>query len=65
MKLSALTRMMNDHGTKRRIRVLKHMKDYTLLVYEGDPNNANDEVKALKVNSFTALGTGYLEIHTN
>lgn len=63
MKVSALTKMMNDYGTKPRIRVLKHTEDCTLLVYEGNPNNTDEEVAKLKVNSFTVLGKGYIEIH--
>ena len=39
------------------------MKGYTLLVYEGHPENADDEIKSLKVNSFTVLGKGFLEIY--
>lgn len=63
MKVSVLTGLMNDHGTNPRIKVLRHMKDFTLLVYEGHPNNADQTVKDLKVSSFTVLGTGFLEIH--
>ena len=55
--------MMNDRGTNPRIKVMKCMKGYTLLVYEGHPENADDEIKSLKVNSFTVLGKGFLEIY--
>lgn len=65
MKVSALTKKMNDYGTKPRIRVLRHTEDCTMLVYEGNPNNTDEEVAKLNVNSFTVLETGFIEIHTN
>lgn len=63
MKVKALTNMMNDHGTNPRIKVLKHADDCLLLVFEGKPQNMDEEIKKLKVNSFTVLGTGFIEIH--
>lgn len=63
MKVGAFARLMNDHGTKPRIKVFKHNSDHSLLFYEGKPDNLDEEVAKLKVNSFTALGTGYIEIH--
>ncbi len=64
MKVKALTRLMNDYGTKPRIKVIKHIEDAAILVYEGSPMNIDEETQGQKVNSFTALGTGYIEIHT-
>ena len=55
--------MMNDFGTKPRVKVVKHSEDYALLAYEGKPDNIDDEVAELKVNSFTVLAKGYIEIH--
>ena len=63
MKVNELTKLMNDHGTRPRIKVLKHMNDCTLLVFEGKPQNMGEEIEKLKVNSFTVLGKGFLEIH--
>jgi len=56
--------MMNDHGTRPRIKVLKHTQDYALLIYEGRLDNLDDQTASLKVNSFTVLGPGFIEIHT-
>lgn len=64
MKISALTNMMNDHGTKPRVRVLKHTDGVAILVYEGSPQNMDESIEKLKVNSFTVLGAGFVEIHT-
>lgn len=63
MKVKALARLMNDHGTKPRIKVLKHTDDYALLAYEGRPGDIDKTIAELRVNSFTALGTGFIEIH--
>lgn len=63
MKVSAITSIINDHGTKPRIKVMKHMKDYSVLVYEGGPESIEEDVAGLKVNSFTILGRGFIEIH--
>lgn len=44
----------------------KHIRDgYSVLIYEGNPNNIDNEMAELKVNSFTVLGKGFIEIHTN
>jgi len=64
MKVNALTGLMNDFGTRPRIKVLKHTNDCTLLVFEGKPQNMGEEIEKLKVNSFTVLGEGFIEIHT-
>lgn len=63
MKLHALTNLMNDHGTKPRVKVYKSTDMGALLIYEGHPDAADDEIKQLKANSFTVLGKGLLEIH--
>lgn len=63
MKVKALVSMMNDYGTKPRIKVMKHTGDASILVFEGKPQNIDDETEKLKVNSFTALDTGFIEIH--
>ena len=63
MKVKVLTNMMNDYGTKPRVKIIKHCNDYSLLVYEGKPENIDEETSGLKVNSFTVLGTGFIEIH--
>ena len=65
MKVKALTRLMNDYGTKPRINILDHRDGYSVLIYEGNPNNIDNEMADLKVNSFTVLGKGFIEIHTN
>lgn len=65
MKISALAKLMNDYGTKPRIKVIKHLDGAGLVIYEGNPRNIEDEVAAMKVNSFTVLGAGYIEIHTS
>ena len=64
MKIRAFTRLINDHGTKPRVRVMKHTDDAAILIYEGDPRNMDEEVQDMSINSFTALGTGFVEIHT-
>lgn len=63
MKVKALANMINDYGTKPRVKIMKHGKDCSVLVYEGKPENIDEETNGLKVNSFTVLGTGYIEIH--
>ena len=65
MKVKAFAKMMNDHGTKPHIKVMYHNGDHTLLAYEGKPDNIDEEVADMKVNSFTVLGTGYMELHTS
>ena len=64
MKIKALTRLMNDHGTRPRINVLDQRVGCSVLIYEGNPNNISDEIAELKVNSFTVLGKGFIEIYT-
>ena len=64
MKISALTKLINYHGTRPRIRVLKHYNDCAILIYEGRPDNIGTEVANMKINSITVLGVGYIEIHT-
>lgn len=63
MKIKALANLMNDHGTNPRVRVIKHTVDGALLYYEGKPQSMDEETAELKVNSFTVLGKGVLEIH--
>lgn len=63
MKIRALTRLMNDYGTRPRVKVMRHIGEAAVLVYEGAPENMDEETAGLKVNSFTALGTGFLEVH--
>ncbi len=64
MKIKVFAKMMNDHGTKPRVRIMKHTDDAAILVYEGDPRNMDEEIQGMRVNSFTVLGTGFVEIHT-
>ena len=54
---------MNNRGTRPRIKVYKWKKDCVVLSYEGRPDNVGDEAGKLKVNSFTVLGAGYMEIY--
>lgn len=63
MKLQALTRLMNNYGTNPRIRILKKTDLGYLLIYEGHPDAADDEIKQFKIKSFTVLGKGLLEIY--
>ena len=63
MKIKAITKMMNDYGTNPRAKIIKHCEDCAILVYEGHPDNIDEEIGNLKLNSFTVLGKGYLEIH--
>ena len=63
MKVKALVSMMNDHGTAPRVKVLKHAEDCLLFVFEGKPQNMSEEIEKLKVNSFTVLGKGFIEIY--
>ena len=63
MKVKALTRMINDYGTKPHIRVMKHTDSCSVLVFEGKPSNIDEATEKLKVNSFTILAKGFLEIH--
>lgn len=64
MKIKSLARLMNDHGTRPRVKILDHRDGYSVLVYEGNPSNIDNEMAELKVNSFTVLGKGFIEIHT-
>ena len=63
MKIKALTNLMNDHGTKPRVKVLKHVNGVAILTYQGKVENMDEETASLKVNSFTVLGEGFIEIH--
>lgn len=65
MKIKALTDLMNDHGTNPRIRVMMHMQGATILFYEGSIKTMDEETQRLKVNTFTVLGKGFIEIHTS
>ena len=64
MKIKELTRRMNNHGTEARIRVLKHTDDANILVYVGYPRNIDEAIGNMRVNSFTVIGRGFIEIHT-
>lgn len=64
MKVKDFVDHMNDHGTKPRIRVLvEHDDDMMLLVFEGRPVYLDAETLKLKINSFTILGEGLIEIY--
>lgn len=63
MKVRELLHIMNDHGTKPRIRIIKHHSDYSGVVYEGRLDHYDAGFSDHKVNSFTALGKGFIEIH--
>lgn len=65
MKVKDFVKLINDHGTKPRIQVFLHSSDFSMLVYEGKPDNFNNEFGMHKVNSFTALGKGLIEIHVS
>ena len=65
MKIKELANCMNDQGTKPRIRVIAHRTEYSELVYEGRPDSIDKELGACKVNSFTVLGKGLMEIHVS
>lgn len=67
MKIKDFVKLINDHGTKPRIKVFLHCSDFSMLVYEGKPDNFNNnnEFGMHKVNSFTALGKGLIEIHVS
>ena len=57
MKIKDFAKRMADHGTKPRIRVFKDAdEDMMLLVYEGRPDNIDEEIGKLKLNTFTVLG---------
>ncbi len=63
MKVKALASLMNDHGTNPRVMVFKSAGDARILVYEGKPQNIDEESGNLKVNSFTVCGVGFIEIN--
>ena len=63
MKVVNLTKLMADHGTKPRVKIIKHMGGYGLLVYEGRPDGIDTETGKLKINSFLVLGKGLIEVH--
>ena len=63
MKVSEFAKKMNDRGTNPRVKVLKYEGNYNLLVFEGSPDNMSDEVAKLKVNTFTVLGKGFIEVY--
>ena len=63
MTVKALTRLMNDHGTRPRVKVMRDTGDAAILIYEGSPMNMDEETASMKVNSFTVLGVGFLEVH--
>lgn len=63
MKVSELTRLMNDHGTKPKVRILKRVSMGWLVAYEGPPNSIDKDFMSIKVSSFTATGNGCIEIY--
>ena len=63
MKVNELLHVMNDHGTKPRVRIIAHYRDYSGLVYEGRLDYYDHTCADKKVNSFTVLGKGFIEIH--
>lgn len=65
MKVKALINMMNDYGTNPRIKVLRHTSEAAYIEYEGKPHNIDEKISQLKVNSFTVIGKGFIEIHTS
>lgn len=70
MKVKALTKLINDHGTKPHIEVLcksrgeeNGLADYLFLAYEGKPQNLTSDIENLSVSSVTILGEGFLRIY--
>lgn len=65
MKIKDLTKLMNDHGTVPRIKVLKYNEAFRCMmqIYEGAPRRMDEAIAAMKVNSFTVLGKGFIEIY--
>ena len=54
---------MNDQGTKPRVQVLTPTDLGMYLTYEGSVKNIDEKTATLKVNSFTVLGKGFLQIY--
>ena len=46
MKLHNLTRLMNDHGTNPRVKVYKSTDMGAMLIYEGHPDSADDDINS-------------------
>lgn len=63
MNVKELVNHMNDHGTKPRVQVLTPTDLGMYLTYEGSVKNIDEKTAALKVNSFTVLGKGFLQIY--
>ena len=63
MKVKDFARLMNNQGTCPRIKVFSHDEDCALLVYEGKPESIDEAVSEKKVNSFTVVGRGCVDIH--
>lgn len=59
MKVKDLIRLMNDHGTNPRIKLLKCSDP----IYEGNPDYADNTMKQLTINSFTVIGRGQIDIY--
>lgn len=63
MKIKELTGLMNDHGTRPRIKVFKPCdRESVALCFEGRPDKAGKDISDMKINSFTVLGPGFIEI---
>lgn len=63
MKVKELVNRMNDYGTKPRVEVFTSTDLGLCLIYEGSVKNIDDKTATLKVNSFTVLGKGFLQIY--
>jgi len=63
MKVKELVNHMNDYGTNPRMKVLTPTDLGMYLTYEGSVKNIDEKTAALKVNSFTVLGKGFLQIY--
>ena len=59
MKIKALVKLMNNHGTNPRIDVLHG----DTILFAGKRENMDAEIMEMKVNSFTAVGAGHLKIY--
>ena len=63
MKVKELVNHMNDYGTKPRVEVFTSTDFGLCLIYEGSIKNIDEKTATLKVNSFTVLGKGFLQIY--
>ena len=66
MKVKELLRLMNDHGTKPYVQVFDSgRRRMSILIYEGKPEDVDEETGKMKVNGFVSVGIGHFKVYAS